>query len=190
VHLQLEALVTDLESAVERLRGMHGSLSHHAWSTRPAPGSWSAAECLAHLTLTSEALLPLFRRAVELARDQGEPAPARYRRGLLGWLAGKIIEPRGRLKIPTTEAFVPVTVRPVDDLVSDFTRLQVEIIACVRSAEGVSLDRVTVRSPFHGRLTYNAYAALTLVSRHQHRHLHQAERAAHACAPLAAPVAI
>ena len=187
---QLAFVVADLESAAERIRQLSVSLSCHAWSAQPAPGRWSAAECIAHLNLTSEALIPLVRTALRDASDRQEPTPARYRRNALGWLAWRIVKPAGGLKTKTIAAFVPTPAPPVEDLVSDFLRLQAEILSCVREADGLPLERVKVRSPFHGRMTYNLYAALTLVPRHQHRHLHQAEQAAQAYAPLATLAAV
>jgi uncharacterized protein with von Willebrand factor type A (vWA) domain len=73
-------------------------------------------------------------------------------------------------------------------LMAEFTRLQAEIIRCVRAADDLPIERVTLRSPFYGRVKYNLYAALTLVSRHQQRHALQAERAA--SVPVAEPSAL
>ena len=190
VHPQLASVVEELESAAERVRHLAGGLSSQAWHVRPAPGRWSAAECIAHLNLTSEALLPLVRHALRDARERLEPAPTRYRRNVLGWLASKIVAPEGGLKTKTIAAFVPTPTPPVEDLLRDFLRLQAEIISCVHDAEGLPLERVKVRSPFHGRMTYNLYAALTLVPQHQHRHLHQAQQAAQMPVPVAALAAI
>jgi hypothetical protein len=116
--------------------------------------------------------------------------PARYRRNALGWLAWKIVAPKGGLKTKAIAAVVPNPAAPVEDLVRDFIRLQREVIACVREADGLPLESVKVRSPFHGRMVYNVYAALTLVPRHQHRHLRQAEQAAQTNAPVAALAAV
>ena len=190
MHPQLAALVTDLESASERVHRLHRSLSFHAWSARPASDRWSAAECIAHLNLTSEALLPLVRRALQQARDRQESKPSHYRRDARGWLAWKIIAPESGVKIKTTAPFVPSGALSADSLLSEFTRLQGEVISCIRDADGLPLERVKVRSPFHGRMAYNVYAAFTLVPRHQHRHLDQAERAAQTYAPLATTVAV
>ena len=189
MHPQLAAVVADLESAAERVQRLHGSLSRHAWDARPAPGRWSAAECVAHLNLTSNALLPLVRDALRRAREQGEPSRRRYRRNALGWVAWTLIAPEGGVKTRTTAAFAPITTAPAGDLLSEFIGLQSEIIACVRDADGLPLDRVHVRSPIHGRMSYPLYTALTLVPRHQHRHLRQAELAAQTCAPLVTAVA-
>jgi len=38
------------------------------------------------------------------------------------------------------------------------------------------LSQVRVTSPFNARVRYNLYACFTILPRHQHRHLWQAER--------------
>jgi hypothetical protein len=42
----------------------------------------------------------------------------------------------------------------------------------------LAIDGAKIVSPFGGRMKYNAYSALVIISRHQHRHLEQAEEAA------------
>jgi hypothetical protein len=61
-------------------------------------------------------------------------------------------------------------------IIDEFSRLQAEQIACVREADGLPLGRVRITSPFDARLKYNLYACFTILPRHQHRHLWQAER--------------
>ena len=75
-------------------------------------------------------------------------------------------------------AFVPTAEQSAEVGLAEFDRLQDALVACVRAAEGLAIDRVTVVSPFHDCLHYNLYSAFTLVARHQHRHLLQAEHAA------------
>ena len=62
------------------------------------------------------------------------------------------------------------------------------MIAGVRQADGLPIDDVKIVSPFDDRVKYNLYAALTLVPRHQHRHLLQAERAGQVSLPVVSPV--
>ena len=80
----------------------------------------------------------------------------------------------------TAVRFVPAPAHDVPAMLREFAGLQAELLDCVREAEGLPIDRVTVTSPFDSRISYNLYAALTLVARHQHRHLQQAERAVEA----------
>jgi hypothetical protein len=82
----------------------------------------------------------------------------------------------GRVK--TTPPFVPKGRQSRDALLSDFVRLQAELMTLIRNADGLPIDRVKIVSPFGGRMRYSAYSAITIVARHQHRHLDQAEQAA------------
>lgn len=176
---QLTAIIDDLEAAGYRLRLLRGSVPSPALGLRPSPGQWSAAECLSHLNLTSEAVLPMLRGGLSEARD-GQPRTAPYRRDAIGWMLWMAMSPSSRLKTKTIPAFAPSGDDPFDPLHAYFDRLQAEIIQCVRMADGLPIDRVKLVSPFDSRLKYNLYAVLTLVPRHQHRHLLQAERAARA----------
>lgn len=81
----------------------------------------------------------------------------------------------GRVK--TTPPFVPKGGQSRDQLLSDFVLLHADLITLIRSADGLPLDRVKIVSPFGGRMKYNAYSALVIVARHEHRHIDQAEAA-------------
>jgi hypothetical protein len=181
VNAQLQTVVDDLVSSQQRLHALYRALPSAAWSDHPGPGRWSAAECVAHLNLTSDALLPLFRAGLDEARARGGRTGRRYRRDLVGWLVWLAMRPSGGLKTTALPAYVPSTAgagAPVEDLLAVFDRLQEQFVACARAAEGLPIEQVTVVSPFDARVKVNLYAALTLVARHQHRHLLQAERAA------------
>jgi len=82
------------------------------------------------------------------------------------------------MPIKTTAAFVPKRGRSPKQIMSDFVKLQAELAAVIRSGDGLPLDRVKIVSPFGGRMKYNAYSALVIIARHQHRHIDQAEDAA------------
>ena len=196
MNAQLQAVVDDLVSAQHHLRALYRALPTDAWGHQPAVGRWSPAECIAHLNLTSRALLPLLRAGLCEARARGTRTAPGYRRDLVGWLVWQVMRPSGGLKTAALPAFVPSAGLPVEDLIAEFDRLQEEFVSCVRAAEGLPIEQVTVVSPFDPRVKVNLYAALTLVPRHQHRHALQAARAAAACAttrrarraPLASPL--
>jgi hypothetical protein len=186
---QLEAVVGELQAARRRLHTLRDTLTCDAWQRRPEAGRWSGAECVAHLNLTSRALVPLIQAGVREARDRALPA-SRYRRDPIGWLIWKAIAPSGGVRTKTPEAFVPSAEARLESITEEFEQLQSEIIACVRSADGLPIDRVKVVSPFDPRVRYNLYSALTMVPRHQHRHLGQAEHAARVTAPAASALAV
>jgi hypothetical protein len=79
--------------------------------------------------------------------------------------------------VKTTAAFIPHGSEPPSKLIDEFERLGKEQIECVREADGLPLGRIKIASPFNPRVKYNLFACLTILPRHQHRHLWQAEQA-------------
>ena len=59
---------------------------------------------------------------------------------------------------------------------TEFERLQTEQLALAREADGLPIHRVKIASPFNTRFYYNLFSALSILPRHQHRHLWQAEQ--------------
>jgi hypothetical protein len=172
---QLRTIIEEFDAATERLQRLVAAVPAGDWSRRPDPDRWSVAECVAHLNLTSQAYLPLLHTALAEARALGEPVRGRYRRDLVGWLFWWMTGPPVRFRVRTMAPFVPQGVVPAAELVAEFERLQGEQVRCVVDAEGLPIDRVWVTSPFDARMRYNGYTCLTILPRHQHRHLWQAE---------------
>jgi hypothetical protein len=180
---QLAAVVADLEAARARAMRLAERLSPAAWTKRPSPGEWSPSECVAHLNLTSEAYVPLLRAAIAQAPATASPGgPLRVDlTGYLLWSMTGPIPKLGRFRIGrvrTTALFIPGGQLPADIVMVRFERLQDELLELTHAANDRAIDRVKITSPFEARLRYNAWAALRIVPRHQHRHLLQAERAA------------
>ena len=174
---QLQAIIDDLESARARLHALRASVSRDAWCARPGADRWSAGDCVQHLNLASQAILPLLSEGV--AHAQPGRLAGSYRRDAWGWLIAKAIAPASPVRMRSEPAFVPVVDQPAEAAIAEFERFQDALIACVHAAEHRAIDRVTIVSPLDASgLRYNLYSALTLVARHQHRHLLQAERAA------------
>jgi hypothetical protein len=177
VHPQLQAVADELVAAQARLHRLAASTPETRWAVRPHPGRWSAGECVAHLNLTALAYLPLIRRALEEAAALGHSSPARFRRDLTGWILWRSAGPPVRFRVRTTAPFVPSGTEPRDRLLATFDRLQADQLACVALADGHPIERARITSPFDPRLRYNLYACLTILPRHQERHIWQAERA-------------
>lgn len=174
---QLDEIINEFNSASARAHHLQRSLAPGRWARRPSPESWSPGECVAHLNLTAVAMIPLIQRGIDDARSSGKAAGNRYRRDLMGWLLWKSISAPGRFKSKTIPAFVPTSDRPAEEVMAEFDRLQEAQVAMTRAADGLSIDRVKMVSPFNASVRYNIFSALSILSRHQHRHLWQAEQA-------------
>lgn len=177
LHPQLNAIADEFATAQMRLHRLVEVVPVSKWGQRPAPDHWSVAECVAHLNLTAEA----FRAPVTAALDAGRAYPRastrRYRRGFVGWLLWRSMGPPVRVRMKTAAPFIPQAMSPVEEIVSEFDRRQDEQLGWVWTANGLPLERLMIVSPFNSKVRYNLYACLSILPRHQHRHLWQAEEA-------------
>lgn len=180
---QLAALVKSLESAQQKLRLLSDTVSSAQFTRHPAPAKWSAADCVEHLNLTSRAYVPLLRNAIAEARSLQRGHSGSYSMDIPGRLLAFMMRPMmhiGKFKlvrVKTTGPFTPRGGQTREQLLSEFVRLQSDLIGLIRNADGLPIDDVKIQSPF-GKMRYNAYSALEIVAQHEHRHLQQAEEAA------------
>lgn len=182
---QLSGILDLLNGASARVDQMAERVAEEGWHARPGPGAWSAAQCVAHLNITSEAYREPLMRGLEEARTLGGGVrfQGRHRPGVLGWMAGRMVGPapriggkrRGRVKAPAP--FVPTTDPSRDEVAAEFRRHQAWLVELVRACDGLPIHRVKVASVFVPAVRFNLYATLIIVARHQHRHLQQAEEA-------------
>lgn len=171
-------LVAEFRTLAMEVQNLVAGRSETDLSARPADLGWSAAECIAHLSLTTRAFLPVVRHATELARARGDLAPGPYRMDFIGRLLKMSLEPPARVRVKTRAQFTPGNVGAPALVLDEFLRLQDEMIAVVEAADGVRLDVVKVTSPFDTRVRYNLFSAFQVIAAHQRRHLAQARRAA------------
>ena len=176
MHPQLQVIADEYRGAERRLHDLVRAIPAERWGRRSDPERWSVAECVAHLNLTSTEYLPLLREAIGRARALGLPAPARYRRDPVGWLLWATMGPPVRVRLKTIARFIPESTAAPAELVREFDRLQQVQLDLLAQADGLPLSQVRVTSPFNARVRYNLYACFTILPRHQHRHLWQAER--------------
>lgn len=180
MNAQLELLGKRLEDARAWVHRLARQTPAERWSVRSRSDSWSVAECVEHLNITSEKFLPPLRKRVETA----PPAhgSVRYRRDVMGWFISFGAGPLPRLgrarmfKVKTTPTFVPGSDLERETIVARFDSLQDETIAIVRAADGKAIHKVKVASPFLPSISYSLYSALVTLERHQVRHLQQADR--------------
>lgn len=176
MHPQLQAVTDEFTAAQIRLHRLADSVPQQYWTRRADPRRWSMAECVAHLNLTGQAFLPRLSAVLKGGHRPDRSAPRRYRRDVVGWILWRSVGPPVRRRIRTAAAFVPAAVAPLPVLLAEFDRLQTDQLACVAAADGVDLGKLWITSPFNPRIRYNLYSCLTILPRHQHRHLWQAEQ--------------
>lgn len=182
MHAQLAAIDRDLQAVTDRFHRLLAATPDDRWTRRADADAWSVAECLAHLNLTSRAMVPRLRAAWEEARALGGGAPTRFGRSAIGWFVASMVGPlpgwgRRRFgRVRTAAAFVPSGELARATVVGEFEEWQAAQHALVRDADALPVDRVRIESPFVPGTRYDGYSSLIILVRHAHRHLAQAER--------------
>lgn len=173
----LEVVEEELEEASRRARALVDGTEARLFTVRPNPRSWSAAECLSHLSISTQMFLPVLQKALEEGRTKGLKAGGVPKMDLMGRVLRWFLEPPIRSRVKTTAPFVPRSVRAKSEALAEFATLQQQLRAIVSTARDFDTTKVRVVSPFDKRVKYNVYSAFRIITAHQRRHLWQAEQA-------------
>ena len=168
---------TELTAATERARNLVDGTPGRLFTVRPSLTQWSAAECLAHLSISTEIFLPVLRKILDDARGRHLASDGRPRMDVLGRILRWFLEPPVRSRVKTTAAFVPKSIRAKTEALAEFAALQVQLMELLQASHDLPIGRLKIISPFDSRVKYNVYSAFLILTAHQRRHLWQAEQA-------------
>ena len=178
-----EPLVSDLEdfrrlleAVCEDARDLAAGLTDAQFNWRPAPGQWSIAECLDHLTRTGRVAVGHIRETLADARRRKLYSRGPFRYGMLGQMIVRSMGPRPRMKFKAPAAFRPLPERPRLEVERDFFALQDELLRCIRESNGINLKRAKVASPVTRLLRLSLGQEFALLIAHEQRHLWQARQ--------------
>ena len=172
-----------LPRAADLMKGL--SAGQINW--RPAEGSWSIAECIAHCNQTNK----LYAQAMDGARsDASRQGWATDKRLRLGWLEAAMLwslEPPCKIKFKAPSQFLP----PPSDfepgaLVTGWTETHLLLARIAGECEGLDVKRAKLRSPALPQMKVSLLWALLAMPAHDRRHLWQAERILQAVSARAA----
>lgn len=172
---QLDAIHRELDATETRARTLAGQAGDSRWALRPSAHAWSVSECVQHLVLTADRVLPLLDAALD-PQTPTTPVRGPYRRSLFGRLFAWSLEPPYRIRFTTSAPFVPAAARPAEVDLDDLHQRHVALHAHIARADRWPLDRIRIQSPFDRRLRYSVFTALHVLAAHERRHLWQAEQ--------------
>ena len=167
-------LISELDTADQRARELASGLTPLQLNWRPSQDAWSVGQCLEHLLMTSEVYLPAITASLA-ARPR---LPVRdITPGWFGrWFIRNYIEPSSESK----RARAPKKIAPgarVDPHILDlFVASNQAARELVRRASDYDVNRIRFKNPFIPVLRFTVGTGLEIVSKHQLRHLLQAER--------------
>ena len=168
----------ELSEATQRAWTLVQSTDGRLFTVRPNASSWSAADCLSHLSISTEMFLPVLEKALSDARQRGLILKkGGLKMDVIGRVLRWFLEPPIRQRVKTAAPFVPRSVRAKAEAFGEFATLQARLAEQVAEARDLDLSRVKIVSPFDRRVRYNLYSAFRILVAHQRRHLWQAEQA-------------
>ena len=173
----IEEVEAELDEASRRARSLVDGTEGRLFTVRPNPQSWSAAECLSHLSISTELFLPVLRKAIDDARSKGLRGDATPKMDLIGRVLRWFLEPPIRSRVKTSAPFVPRSVRAKSEALAEFATFQHRLKLLLSEAKEIDISKMKVVSPFDKRVKYNVYSAFRIITAHQRRHLWQAEQA-------------
>lgn len=173
----LEEVEAEIDDATKRAWELVKSTDPRLFTVRPHHTSWSAAECLSHLSISTEMFLPVIEKSIAEGRKRGLTTAKKPSMDVLGRVLRWFLEPPIRKRVATAAPFVPKAVRAKAEAFGEFSSLQSKLVDLVHQAGGLDLRKLKIVSPFDKRVRYNLYSAFMIIVAHQRRHLWQAEKA-------------
>lgn len=153
------------------------ALPETALEQPPAPGAWSAAQCLGHLNSYGKVYLPAIQQAMAKANA---PAVPQFTPGWLGAWFTRLLAPaadgKPTSKLPAPKAHSPVEADAHAEL-AIFAAQQESMLQLMEQARSVNLGRVRVPLEISSLIRLKLGDTFAFLVAHNLRHVRQAERA-------------
>jgi hypothetical protein len=167
-------LIGELNAMDQRATAVARGLTPEQLNWRPAEGTWSVGQCLHHLFVANEVYLPPIARALE---NRSRSPVQDISPGWFGrWFIRNYIEPSSKSRrVRAPKKITPA--EQIDASILDlFLRSNEAARDLIQRAGGYDVNRIRFRNPFVPLLRFTVGTGLEIVSKHQGRHLLQAER--------------
>jgi hypothetical protein len=167
-------LLTEFNAADQRAIALAQSLTLTQLNWKPSQGAWSVGQCLEHLAVTNE----VYGAAIADALTRAPKGVAREITP--GWFARWFIREYAAPTEKRTRHKAPPKIRPAPDVDASIlqrfldTNRQARVLA--ERAQHVDVNRVRFKNPFVGWIRFTVGTGLEILSKHESRHLLQAER--------------
>jgi hypothetical protein len=173
----LETIVAESEANSDAARELASGLSPAQLNWRPTPDKWSIAQCLDHLTISSNSFDGYFSEALVRGRKRWpvSSVPA-YRPSFMGGLLIKQVNPEGGRNLSAPKIFRPAESSSIDEPLEKFLKQQTRFLEFVRQTSGVDYNKTRIRSPVTPLIRYSLADAFVVTVVHGRRHLAQARR--------------
>jgi hypothetical protein len=167
-------LTAELDAADQRAIALARTLTPWQLNWTPSPGVWSVGQCLEHLSIANEVYLAAMSNSLVGRRPAAvsDITPGWFGR----WFIRNYIEPSST----TTRRRAPRKIKPgaqIEASILDrFLSSNEKARGFVHRARSYDVNRIRFTNPFIPVIRFTVGTGLEILSKHQSRHLLQAER--------------
>lgn len=167
-------LIAALEAADQRANNLSIGLNAHQLNWEPAPGVWSVGQCLEHLCIANEVYLSAISSSLAGQRISAvqEITPGWFAR----WFIRSYIEPSPKTKRANAPKKIVPGAKVERSVLDRFLRSNQAARELILRASNFDVNRIRFVNPFVPLLRFTVGTGLEIVTRHESRHLLQAER--------------
>lgn len=174
----LDRLESDLKDVMDTVRSALSGQSADVLKQRPAPESWNALECFAHLNIFLERYIPAIERVIHLAKARRWSPSDRVSYTMTGRrVIGKAARSNSRPgKTPKRYNFIH---QPVgQEVIKSFLINSERLLRNIQAAKEVDLNRPRIGWGPSRFFKLTLGNMLEWLVEHSHRHVTQASKAA------------
>ena len=148
---------------------------------QPAPGAWSAMQCLGHLNTYGDYYLPAIEKAIAGAKQKAKVASATFKPGWLGNYFTKLMMsneqgvPAKKMKAPKN--YVTSNEGNSDCTITKFIDQQEKMLLLLEEAKEVNLNNIRIPISIAKFIQLKPGDVFMFLIAHNLRHVKQAERA-------------
>ncbi len=169
-----QRLISELDAADRRAERLAKALTPEQLNWRPRPDAWSVGQCLQHLYVANEVYLPAISTSLEGRRRS---LVQEVTHGWFGrWFIRKYIEPSSESRRTRAPEKIEPGKQVEPSILESFLRSNQVVREVVYRASDYDVNRIRFKNPFIPMLRFTVGTGLEIVSKHQSRHLLQAER--------------
>lgn len=167
-------LLAEFRAADARAIALAQPLTTVQLNWRPSPTEWSIGQCLDHLLVSNTVYLPPIASALQRARRAtvDEIVP--------GWFGGWFLRTQIAPSPASKKGKAPKKITPVSEvdgtILERFLDSNEQARQMVARAGVFDVNHVRFRNPFVPLIRFTAGTGFEILSKHQDRHLRQAER--------------
>jgi hypothetical protein len=167
-------LIAEFNAADARATAIAAGLTPPQLNWSAHPGEWSVGQCLEHLCIANDKYLPAIARSLA-----GRP-PAVVQEIAPGWFGRWFIRNYIEPSPETRRARAPKAITPGTQadpaILNRFLGSNDNAREVVRRAKACDVNRIRFRNPFVPLIHFTVGTGFEILSKHQSRHLLQAER--------------